>query len=88
MTPTEKTINFIEAIKNVYRDEEKQAPIKQMKLDNDNLTEDFTAMVYALNIFFNQITEQENDIIDFIHILNKLVVQHILEQGERGQENE
>lgn len=57
MEPTEKIVHFIEAIKNIYRDKNKQAPIKQMKFDNDNLTEDFTAMVYALNIFFNEITE-------------------------------
>lgn len=88
MELTEKVVHFIEAIKNVYRDKDKQAPIKQMKFDNDNLTEDFTAIVYALNIFFNEITEQDNDILDFIHILNKIVVQHLLGLAERGQENE
>lgn len=88
MELTEKTINFIEAIKNVYRDKDKQAPIKQMKPGNDDLTEDFIAIVYALRAFFNQMTEREVDVIDFTHILNKLMVQYLLEQAERRQENE
>lgn len=82
MTLNEKIMNFIAIIINAYRAEENQEPVQKMQLTNDNLTEDFTAMVYALNMFFDEVTGQEIDIIDFTHLLNKLVVQHLLEQKE------
>ena len=82
MTLNEKIINFMEAIKNAYRSEENQEAVQKMQLTNDNLTEDFTAMVYALNMFFNEVTGQGIDIIDFTHLLNKLAVQNLLENRE------
>ena len=85
MTLNEKIINFMEAIKNAYRNEENQVPLQKMQLNDDNLTEDFVAIVYALNIFMREVTEQEFDIIDFTNLLNKLVVQHLLEQKEGGK---
>ncbi len=75
-------MNFIATIINAYRAEENQEPVQKMQLTNDNLTEDFTAMVYALNMFFDEVTGQEIDIIDFTHLLNKLVVQNLLENRE------
>ena len=85
MTFDEKVINFIAAFINAYRDEENREPVQKMQLNDDNLTEDFTAMVYALNMFFDEVTGQQVDIIDFTHVLNKLVVQHLLEQKEGGE---
>ena len=85
MTLNEKIINFIMAIGNAYRDEESRVHIQQMKLD-DNLTEDFTAIVFALKMFFKQTTGQEIDIIDFTHLLNKLVVQHLIESKEETED--
>ena len=82
MTLNEKIMNFITTITNAYRAEENQEPVQQMQLTNDNLTEDFTAMVYALHTFFNEVTGQEIDIIDFTHLLNKLVIQNLLENRE------
>ncbi len=57
-----------------------------MKLDDENLTEDFTAMVFALNMFFNKVTGNTMDIIDFTHLMNKLAIQHLMEdhQTEKG----
>lgn len=86
MTLNEKTINFLTVIKNAYRDEENQVPVEQMKLNDDNLTEDFTAMAYALNVFFNQVTGQGIDIVDFTHLFNKLVVQNLLEEMETRED--
>lgn len=85
MTLNEKIINFMEAIKNAYRTEENQVPLHKMQLNDDNLTEDFVAIVYALNIFMREVTEQEFDIVDFTNLLNKLVVQYLLEQKEGGK---
>lgn len=82
MTLNEKIINFMEAIKNAYRSEENQVPLQKMQLNDDNLTEDFVAIVYALNMFMREVTEQEFDVVDFTNLLNKLVVQDLLEQKE------
>lgn len=72
----------MEAIKNAYRSEENQVSLRKMQLNDDNLTEDFVAIVYALNMFMREVTEQEFDVVDFTNLLNKLVVQHLLEQKE------
>lgn len=82
MTLNEKIINFMEAIKNAYRSEENQVPLQKMRLNDDNLTEDFVAIAYALNMFVREVTEQEFDVVDFTNLLNKLVVQHLLVQKE------
>ena len=82
MTLNEKIINFMEAIKNAYRSEENQVPLQKMQLNDDNLTEDFVAIAYALNMFMREVTEQEVDIVDFTNLLNKLVVQDLLENKE------
>ena len=87
MTLNEKIMNFIAIIINAYRAEENQEPVQKMQLTNDNLIEDFTAMVYALNMFFDEVTGQEIDIIDFTHLLNKLVVKNLLE-NRKVDENE
>lgn len=77
-----KVVNFYSAITNAYRSEENQETIQQMKLDNENLTEDFTAMVFALKMLFSKVTEQDIDIIDFTHLLNKLVFQHLMDKAK------
>lgn len=82
MTLNEKIINFMEAIKNAYRSEENQVSLQKMQLNDDNLTEDIVAIVYALNMFMREVTEQEFDIVDFTNLLNKVVVQYLLEQKE------
>lgn len=85
MTLNEKIINFMEAIKNAYRSEENQVSLQKMQLNDDNLTEDIVAIVYALNMFMREVTEQEFDIVDFTNLLNKVVVQYLLEQKEGGK---
>ena len=75
----------MEAIKNVYRNEENQVPLQKMQLNDDNLTEDIVAIVYALNMFMREVTEQEFDIIDFTNLLNKVVVQYLLKQKKDGK---
>lgn len=82
MTFVEKVINFIAVFINVYRDKENQERVQKMGLNDDYLTEDFTAMIYALHTFFNEVTGQEVDIIDFTNLLNKLVVQDLLGNKE------
>ena len=74
-----KVLVFIDMITNAYRSEDNQEFTQQLKLDDENLTEDFTAMVFALKLFFEKVTGNTMDVIDFTHLLNKLVFQHLME---------
>ena len=47
----DKILTFLTLITNAYRSEENQEYTQQMTLDDENLTKDFTAMVFALNMF-------------------------------------
>ena len=51
MKINDKILTFLTLIKNAYRSEENQECTQQMTLDDENLTEDFTAMVFALKDF-------------------------------------
>ena len=86
MNFNDKILVFLTMITNAYRSEGQQELTQQMKLDDENLTEDFTAMVFALNMFFNNVTGNTMDIIDFTHLMNKLAIQHVMEdhQTEKG----
>lgn len=75
----DKILTFLTLITNAYRSEENQEYTPQMTLDDENLTEDFTAMVFALNMFFNKVTGQDIDTIDFTHLMNKLAFQHLMD---------
>lgn len=79
----EKVLLFATALSDVYRDEESRELEAFGKMDfSDDITEDFTAMLLALNIVFRRITGNDDDLIDFTHILNKLAVQYIMEGTE------
>lgn len=87
MTLNEKIMNFIATITNAYQDEENQQPLQKMVLD-DNMTEDFVALIFAMKVFFETAADRNIDLIDFTHLLNKLAVQHLLEKKEEADENE
>ena len=85
-----KILTFLILSTNAYRSEENQEYTQQMTLDDENLTKDFTAMVFALNMFFNKVTGQDIDVIDFTHLMNKLAFQHLMydHSTEKGGEGE
>lgn len=81
MIDRNKVAVFCTAISNAYRSEEKQETIPEIEF-SDDAVEDFTAMVYALNMIFNFLTDSNMDVIDFTHLLNKIVVQELIENKE------
>ena len=85
MIDKNKVLTFYTAIANAYRSEENREPIEKIELSED-VTEDFTSIVYALNVFFDKLTGQDIDIIDFTHVLNKLVVQNLIENKDGTEE--
>lgn len=73
---TNKVLHFATALTDVYKvEEEKEINLLvPLELKEDELTEDFTAMIYAMWTFYKQITEEDLDILGFTHIINRLVV--------------
>lgn len=75
MTKTEeKAIHFMNALTAVYKGEDAIE-------FGDDVTEDFTAMLIAMNLIFDRLVGSDGDLIDFTHILNKLAVQHIMDKN-------
>ncbi len=80
----QKAIHFLTALMDVYRDEEsRELPALDKMEFPDDLTEDFTAMVMAMHTICQTLAGYDGDLIDFTHMLNKLVVQHLMEGKER-----
>lgn len=81
----EKAMHFIAALSDVYRDEENRELEAFSAIEfSDDVTEDFTAMLIAMNLIFDRITGSDGDLIDFTHVLNKLAVQHIMDGERKG----
>lgn len=78
----EKAMQFLVALMDVYRDEEKRELEAFGKMEfSDDVTEDFTAMLLAMKVFVDRIVgdAMDNDLINFTHMLNKLAVQYVME---------
>lgn len=76
----EKTVAFIAALVDVYRDEEHRELDAFEKIDiSEDVTEDFTAILIAMKHVYEAFTgDNDTDIIDFTHILNKLAIQYVM----------
>lgn len=87
MNVEEKTVHFITALADVYRDEEHREleALPQMKM-TDDFTEDFTAMLIGMQFICKRLTGYDGDLIDFTHMLNKLAVQNIMEKQNKNME--
>lgn len=78
----EKALHFLAALSDVYRDEENRDLDAFLAIEfSEDVTEDFTAMLIAMAVIFNGVVENDVDLIDFTHILNKLAVQYIMDGG-------
>ncbi len=80
----QKALHFLTALMDVYRDEENRELDAFSPMEfSDDVTEDFTAMLLAMKTVFTRTTgDDDSDLIDFTHILNKLAVQFVMD-GER-----
>lgn len=77
----EKAMAFVTAMSDVYRDEENREleSFGRMELPDD-VTDDFTAMLIAMKCIYAKLTgDNDSDIIDFTHLLNKLAIQYVME---------
>lgn len=76
---------FLTAIQDMYKgeDEREAFGLSKLELTDETLTDDFTAMIYAVYMFFRRITKEDMDIIDFVGVINRLVIQHIFGKSEK-----
>lgn len=81
-----KVLTFMSALSNAYKDEESREELPKLELKEGTLTEDFTAMLYAQYMLYRKVAGDESDIIDFTHLLNRLALQHIMEEKEEVDE--
>lgn len=79
----EKILYFMTALQDVYKDEEnRESAAFQLELKAEDLTEDFTAIVYAQWMLYKILTESDIDILAFTHLVNRLVVQQLCDSKE------
>ena len=73
-------INIYSNMNNILREDDDKEPVMPIKMEDidENF---FTAELMALKIQFEKLTQQQVDLIDFTHILNKLAVQYLLENN-------
>lgn len=81
-----KALIFTTMLNNAYRDEEDAEYAGKLELKEEELTDDFTAMLYAIFIFYERLSGDDIDFIGFTHICNRLAVQHLMEPKGGNEE--
>ena len=76
---------FVTALRDLYLDVEERegAETPKIELEEENLTDDFTAMIIAVHLLYIGITGDDTDLIGFTHIANSLVLQWLFENGDK-----
>lgn len=81
---------FVTALRDLYLDvdEREGAETPKIELKEENLTDDFTAMIIAVHLLYTSITgDDDTDLIGFTHMVNRLVFQWYMEKQEREVED-
>lgn len=65
---------FLNALGGLYTKDKEGENKYHIEITDENMAEDFTAMLYAMEILHKTVTESDGDLFDFIAILNKLAV--------------
>ena len=81
----ERVEKFVTVLRDLYLDEEERegTEIPKIELNEDDLTDDFTAMIMAVHLLYIGITGDDTDLIGFSHIANRLVFQWLLKNGDK-----
>ena len=81
----ERVEKFVTVLRDLYLDEDERegTEIPKIELNEDDLTDDFTAMIMAVHLLYIGITGDDIDLIGFTHIANRLVFQWLLENGDK-----
>lgn len=77
-----KVVCFLTSLQNAYQDDEDKEDFPRLDFKEEELTEDFTAMLVALFVLYTRITGEDTDLIGFTNILNRLALQNVLNENE------
>lgn len=83
-----KILHFLSALQDVYKEPEEResADIPKLELSNDEITDDFFAIIQAFFVFYKRITGDDSiDLLGFSHLLNRLVFQFTDVKEEREE---
>lgn len=84
---TNKVAQFCAALLDCYKDEEARESEAFPKIElGSELTDDLTAMLMAMSIICDKLTGDEQDIIGYTHLLNRLAIQHVMEYRESEED--
>lgn len=85
----ERVEKFVTVLRDLYLDEDERegTEIPKIELNEDDLTDDFTAMIMAVHLLYIAITGNDTDLIGFTHIANRLVFQWLAENGDKENDN-
>lgn len=78
---------FVTTLRDLYLDidEREGTEMPKIELKEENLTDDFTAMIIAVHLLHASITgDDDTDLIGFTHMVNRLVFQWLLKNGNEG----
>lgn len=73
-----KILHYLSALQDVYKEPEEResADIPKLELSNDEITDDFFAIIQAFFIFYQKVTgDMSMDLLGFSHLINRLVFQ-------------
>lgn len=78
----DKVLEFVVALQDMYKSEEEREAINLSKLEfrEEELTEDFTAMLLAVFFLYEDVTGDDIDFLGFTHLANRLAVQYLMEK--------
>lgn len=82
-----KALVFNQCIKNAFLEEENRVDFSKIEFNENNLTEDFKAILLGFYAFYKEFIDKDCDILEFISVLNKLAVQRIFEEYENEETN-
>ena len=79
----QKMLHFAVALSDAYKedDEKEELALAPLEMKKDELTEDFTAMIYAQWMLYRKVTGDDIDILGFTHVANRLVFQQVLKDN-------
>ncbi len=81
----ERVEKFVTVLRDLYLDEDERegTEIPKIELNEDDLTDDFTAMIMAVSCLYSSITGDDVDFIGFTHVANRLAFQWLFKNSNK-----
>ena len=76
-----------QALDNAYLSEEDRSYDVKLEFSEKDFTEDITAMLYAICIFFSKVTGETMDLTDIIQMLKDLAIEEMLNTLNESEGN-